>query len=189
MQHTGTQSIETPRLLLRRFTVDDAEAMFRNWANDPQVTRYLTWPTHKSVTETEAVLRSWVEKYEAPDFYNWCMEWKETGEPVGNISVVNLNERAGWAEIGYCMSRCLWGRGIMTEALIAAEDYLFAKVGCNRIQAKHDVQNPASGRVMQKSGMTREGVLRGYGANNRGGSIDVVMWSVLRSEWEAMGRG
>ena len=156
---------------------------------DPQVTRFLTWPAHESVTVTDSIIRGWIEEYEHPDRYNWCMEWKETGEPIGSIGTVNCKERAGWVEIGYCMSRRLWGQGIMTEALVAVEDYLFAKVGCNRIQAKHDVQNPASGRVMQKSGMIQEGILRGYSSNNRGSSIDVAMWSILRSEWKAMGRG
>ena len=189
MQHIGTQPIDTHRLMLRRFTVDDAPAMFRNWANDPEVTRYLTWPAHQSINATEAIIRSWLTEYEKPECYNWCMEWKETGEPVGSIGTVNLKERAGWVEIGYCMSRRLWGQGIMTEALVAVEDYLFAKVGCTRIQAKHDVQNPASGRVMQKSGMIREGILRGYGSNNRGDSVNLAMWSILRSEWKAMGRG
>lgn len=188
MLHIGTQPIETPRLLLRRFTIDDAQAMFLNWANDPQVTRYLTWPAHKSVTVTESVICGWLAEYEKPERYSWCMEWKETGEPIGSIGAVNLNERAGWVEIGYCMSRRLWGRGIMTEALVAVEDYLFARVGCNRIEALHDVQNPASGRVMQKSGMIQEGILREYGSNNRGSSIDLAMWSILRSEWKAMGR-
>lgn len=189
MQHIGTQSIETPRLRLRCFTADDAPAMYRNWASDPEVTRYLTWPTHKSVAETETVVLDWSEKYRSPDFYNWCMEWKETGEPIGSISVVTFSERAAWAEVGYCMARRLWGRGIMTEALTAVEDFLFAQAGFNRVQAKHDVKNPASGHVMQKTGMTREGILRAYGSNNRGDAIDLALWSILRSEWEAMGRG
>jgi ribosomal-protein-alanine N-acetyltransferase len=189
MQHLGTQLIDTPRLLLRRFTVEDAPAMFRNWASDPEVTRFLTWPTHSSVFVTERIVHSWVEEYDKPNDYNWCIEWKETGEPVGNISVVNEDDRVSRAEIGYCISRSLWNLGVMTEALTAVEDYLFAKVGFNRLQAVHDVQNPASGRVMQKSGMIREGVLRAYSNNNRGNAIDVAMWSILRSEWKAMGRG
>lgn len=188
MQHIGTQPIETPRLRLRRFTMDDAQAMFLNWANDPQVTRFLTWQAHESVTVTETIISSWIAEYENHDRYSWCMEWKETGEPIGSIGAVNRNERAGRVEIGYCMSRRLWGQGIMTEALVAVEDYLFVRVGCNRIEAMHNVQNPASGRVMQKSGMTQEGILREYGSNNQGNPVDLAMWSILRSEWKAMGR-
>lgn len=189
MLQIGTLPIDTPRLSLRRFIVGDAPAMFRNWAGDPEVTRYLTWPTHRSAAETEEVVRGWVGEYACGSSYNWCMEWKETEEPVGSIGVVGFSERAGWAEIGYCLTRRLWGRGVMTEALTAVEDFLFREVGCSRVQAKHDVENPASGRVMQKSGMKQEGVLRGYGSDNRGDSVDLAVWSLLRSEWKAMGRG
>ena len=127
MQHIGTQEIETPRLHLRRFTVEDAPAMFRNWASDPEVTRYLTWQPHPSVTDTEATLARWAADYEKPDTYRWCMEWKATGEVIGSIDVVDGNDNVRRAEIGYCMSRRFWGQGIMTEALIAVEDYLFSK--------------------------------------------------------------
>lgn len=77
----------------------------------------------------------------------------------------------------------------MTEALIAVEDFLFAKVGYNRIDAYHNIRNPASGKVMQKSGMQREGVLRQFLLNRQGHPVDVVLWSILRSEWQAMDRG
>ena len=49
MKHQGTKTIETPRLILRRFTLEDAPAMYRNWASDPEVTKFLTWPAHSSV--------------------------------------------------------------------------------------------------------------------------------------------
>ena len=63
MIHCGTQSIETKRLLLRRFSVDDAEAMYSNWASDPEVTKYLTWPAHSSADVSKAVLEAWVSSY------------------------------------------------------------------------------------------------------------------------------
>ncbi|WOC32965.1 MULTISPECIES: GNAT family N-acetyltransferase [Caproicibacterium] len=188
MQHIGTQEIETPRLHLRRFTVEDAPAMFRNWASDPEVTRYLTWQPHPSVTDTEATLARWAADYEKPDTYRWCMEWKATGEVIGSIDVVDGNDNVRRAEIGYCMSRRFWGQGIMTEALIAVEDYLFSKAGYNRVEACHDVHNPASGKVMQKSGMQQEGVLRQHHANNQGNPVDIAVYSILYDEWKLMNR-
>ncbi len=56
MKHCGTQTLETKRLILRRFTVRDADAMYTNWASDPEVTRYLTWPAHAGVETSRAVL-------------------------------------------------------------------------------------------------------------------------------------
>ena len=63
MKHCGTQTLETDRLLLRRFVVDDADAMFQNWASDPEVTKYLTWPPHADAEVSKAVLEAWVSSY------------------------------------------------------------------------------------------------------------------------------
>ena len=85
--------------------------------------------------------------------------------------------------MGYCMSRAFWGRGIMPEALRAVMDYLFDTVGVSRIAACHDVNNPKSGRVMEKAGMKKEGVLRASGINNQG-IRDVAIWAALREDRE-----
>ena len=100
-----------------------------------------------------------------------------------SIDVVNLNEKLATAEIGYCLSKKHWGQGIMTEALKAVIDYLFSEVGLNRIVARHNVHNLASGRVMQKSGMTFEGVQRQSGKDNKGNYCDLAHYSILRGEW------
>ena len=92
MNKAGTQKIETKRLLLRRFKIEDAEDMYNNWASDPEVTRYLTWPTHSSVDVTRDLLTDWVSRYEDGSYFNWVMEYKITGRAIGNISVVKLND-------------------------------------------------------------------------------------------------
>ena len=181
MNKTGTQTIETHRLILRPFRMEDAEDMFNNWASDPEVTRFLTWPPHGSVDITRMLLGDWIPRYEGGDYFNWAMEWKETGSVIGNVSVVQLNEATEAADIGYCMGRAFWGRGIMPEALRAVMDYLFDTVGLNRITACHDVRNPKSGRVMAKAGMRQEAVMRGEGKNNQG-ICDVVHYAALRSD-------
>lgn len=187
-KHPGTLPIQTPRLLLRRFTTGDAPAMFRNWASDPQVTRCLSWAPHKAVTDTKAYLQALTARYRQPDTYDWCMEWKETGEPIGSIGAVRTDGALRSAHVGYCMARALWGRGIMTEALAAVEDFLFARAGCNRIASMHHVENPVSGRVMQKTGMRLEGIQRQAALNNRGEPVDIALYAILRADWEALGR-
>ena len=85
---TGVR-LETERLILRPFTMEDAEPMFRNWASDDEVTKHLTWPTHESVEITNMVLSDWTGHYPEPDFYNWAIVLKENGpEPIGSIGVV-----------------------------------------------------------------------------------------------------
>ncbi len=182
MNKIGTETIETKRLILRRFTAADAEDMFKNWASDPEVTKYLTWPTHTNADVTHALLNDWASKYEDGGYFNWAIEYKENAEVIGNISVVHLNENIDAAEIGYCIGRAYWGREIMPEALTAVIDYLFEKAGMNRVAALHDANNAKSGRVIEKAGMKYEGTLRSAGKNNQG-ICDMVVRSIIRSEW------
>ena len=181
MKKPGTQTIETRRLILRQFRPEDAEDMFTAWASDQEVTRFLTWPPHSDAGATRALLENWVRQYTDGGYFNWGIEWKENGRLIGNISVVRLDEETDSAEIGYCLGRAHWGHGFMPEALRAVMDYLFDTAEVNRIAACHDVSNPRSGRVMEKAGMKREGVLRASGKNNRG-ICDVVWYALLRSD-------
>lgn len=183
MRHMGTSELETDRLILRRFTMEDAELMYRNWASDENVTKYLTWPAHANVSVTRGVLKDWIAKYSEADFYNWCIELKEIGEPIGNLAVVSHDDATDSATMGWCMGARWWGRGIMPEAGRAVLQYLFAEVGFNRIVAKHDVENRKSGRVMQKLSMVQEGTFRASGRNNRG-VVDEVVYSILREDYE-----
>lgn len=181
MNHKGTVNLETERLLLRRFVMEDAQAMFENWASEEEVTKFLTWPTHTSVEVTKSVLNDWISKYEQQDFYNWAIALKSSGVVIGNISVVQVQESIEGAILGYCMGTKWWGQGIMPEAGKAVVKYLFEEVGFHRIAAEHDKNNPKSGRVMQKIGMTYEGILRSAGFNNQG-VVDDVWYAILKED-------
>lgn len=69
MKHQGTKTLETSRLILRRFQEGDGDFMYKNWASDPEVTKFLTWPTHPSVEVSRKINASWVASYEKPDYY------------------------------------------------------------------------------------------------------------------------
>ena len=183
LTHKGTQTIETSRLILRRAVREDAETMFRNWASDPEVTKYLTWPTYEKVETAYQILDLWASEYEKSDYYQWMIVLKELGEPIGSISVVRQNDRVEEAEIGYCIGSHWWHKGIMTEALNAVIEYLFTEVGMNRVAARHDPNNPHSGGVMRKCGMKYEGTHRACDRNNQG-ICDAAQYAILRSEWK-----
>ena len=183
LTHKGTQTIETPRLILRRAVRKDADAMFRNWASDPEVTKYLTWPTHSTVDISKRVLDSWIKEYKKDDYYQWMIVLKELGQPIGSISVVRQNDAVAEAEIGYCIGKHWWHQGIMTEALTAAIDFFFEEVGANRVEACHDPNNPHSGAVMAKCGMIFEGTQRQAGINNQG-LCDLSWYAILVSDKE-----
>lgn len=181
MEHLGTAVLETPRLLLRPFRAGDGAAMYRNWCSDEEVTRYLTWQPHANPEQSEALARVWEEESRKPEFYQWAVVLKELGEPIGSLSVVRRQDETCAAELGYCIGRTWWGRGLMPEAVRAVCAYLIERVGMNRVSACHDADNPKSGRVMQKAGMRYEGTLRAAGKNNRG-ICDLVYYSMLADE-------
>lgn len=180
LKHKGTVTIETPRLILRKAKIEDAEAMFRNWANDSEVTRFLTWPTHGNIEVTKNLLASWVENYQNDDYYQWMIVLKEIDEPIGSI-MANTVGRAQSAHIGYCIGKTWWHQGIMSETLKAVMDFLFDEVGYHRIEAMHDSHNPHSGAVMKKCGMRYEGTLRMADRNNQG-ICDACYYGLLASE-------
>lgn len=182
MEGNGTKQIETERLVLRKFTMADAEPMYKNWASEDEVTKYLVWQTHESPEVTRAVLGGWLERYADSDFYQWAIVYKENGEePIGSISVVSANDKIRKMEIGYCMGKSWWHKGIMSEALQAVIHFLFEETDVQRIEARHDPRNPHSGGVMKKCGMQYEGTLRMAGRNNQG-ICDACYYSILRSE-------
>ena len=182
MQHIGTQTIETERLILRPFRAADAPAMFRNWASDPAVTQYVTWPTHQSPEETAGIVEAWVRQTEAdPSFYQWAIELKGLGEPIGSIAVAHLDEKTESAELGWCIGRAWWHRGYTSVALRAVMDFFFDTVGVNRVESEHDPENPHSGMVMRKCCMKYEGTLRQAVRSNRG-VCDACWYALLRGE-------
>ena len=183
MKHLGTKRMETARLILRPFVKEDAPAMYRNWASDPEVTKFLSWPTYKTVDTAHEILGLWVPQYGDDTFYQWAIELKEIGEVIGSISVVNKDDRVDSVEIGFCIGRNWWGQGIMTEAFQAVIDFLFGEVSVQRIEAGHDPNNPASGAVQRKCGLKYEGTLRRSIRSNQG-ITDKVVLAILKEEWE-----
>ena len=183
LTHKGTQTIETCRLLLRKASREDAQPMFRNWASDPEVTKYLTWPTYEKVETAYPILDMWIKGYEKPDFYQWMIVLKEIDEPIGSISSVHQRDDIGEVEIGYCIGRNWWHQGIMSEALGAVMAYFFEEIGMNRVKAKHDPRNPNSGAVMRKCGMQYEGTSRASDRNNQG-ICDIATYGILRKDWK-----
>lgn len=182
INYIGTQNIETDRLLLRKFALKDAEPMFNNWAKDPENVKYLGWSAHKNIDETYKVLNEWLDNYIKNNYFKWCITLKEKDEAIGDISIILLLEKEACGEIGYVLSKKYWNNGIMTEALTAVISFLFEKANFHRIQARHEAPNVASGRVMLKSGMQFEGILRESTKTNKGIWCDTPMYSIIKSD-------
>lgn len=185
LNHKGSKTIETDRLILRQYRSTDAELMFRNWASDREVTKFLTWNAHRSISDTEAIINLWVSEYNELSRYNWIIVLKETGEPIGSIDVCHIHANIDAAEIGYCIGKAHWGKGIMTEAFKAVIKYLFEEIGFNQVRAAHAVKNPASGKVMEKCGLALDGTFRQFFRATSGELLDISYRSILREDYFA----
>ena len=183
MKHVGTVKIETPRLILRKFTLDDTEKMFTNWASSENVTKYLPWSAYKSVDGVIGYLKNLQNNYLSDYFYDWCIELKKTREPIGSVGAVSVNEEFSAIGLGYCLSENYWDQGIVPEACQSVLGLFFEQLGAVRVSAAHHVSNPKSGRVLQKLGMQFEGTLRKNAKDNRGNFVDVKVYSITDDDW------
>lgn len=139
----------TNRLRLRHITREDVPAIYEGWASDPEVSRYLTWNFHKSISDTEQIMDFWLGEYKKPDCYRYGIERLSDGALMGMIDVVGFHH--GNPVIGYCSGRKFWGNGYMTEALNAVVQELFSD-GYDTICIEAVRENIASNRVIQKVG-------------------------------------
>ncbi|MFR5794331.1 MAG: GNAT family N-acetyltransferase [Christensenellales bacterium] len=148
-----------PRLTLRRMTMKDAKDVFE-YSRDADVARHVLWSAQKDIGEAKDYCRYMTRRYRADEPSSWGIVDKKTGHLVGTIGYMNYDMDNASVEIGYSLAKWMWNGGYMTEALRRVIDYTFDAMDINRIEAQHELDNPASGRVMEKCGMRKEGVLR-----------------------------
>lgn len=177
--HKGTKSIQTKRLCLRKYSINDTADIFENYATDNRVTKFLSWQPYDNIEDLQLYISEQVSNY-ADNIYNWVIEYQN--QVIGSISAMTIDEKNESCEIGYCLGFEFWNKGIMTEAMSAVIQYLFLEVGFHRIAAKHDVENPASGKVMMNGNMTYEGRLREYYLRHDGIYSDSLIYSILKNE-------
>lgn len=145
-------TMETERLILRPFVMDDAQAMFDTWANDPEVTKYLTWPPHESVETTKKIVSQWVEQYKKSERLNFAIVLKENSQLIGGIDVAGyLGGVHGTPVLGCAIARKYWNSGYVTEATKCVLTLLFAK-GYKEVRIDAQVENLGSNKVIQKCG-------------------------------------
>lgn len=179
LNHKGTQEIYTERLILRKYRLSDAKWMFKNYANDERVTRFLSWEPYENCEDVEQFLQSVIGEYQNENVYQWAIEYN--GEMIGSISLYAINELWKNCEVGYCLGYHYWNKGITSEAFAAVIGFAFHEVGFHRIMGKHDEQNPASGEVMKKCGMKYEGRMKEYYIHKDGTYSDSLLYGIVNT--------
>ncbi len=172
--------LETPRLILRKLKMKDAEDVFA-YASDPEVARYVLWDPHRSLSDSRSYIRYIRHLYRQGIPSSWAVQLRKEGTVIVSIGYMWMSRENRSAEIGYSLSRPYWNHGLMTEALDRVLRFSFDDLHLNRIEAQYDLRNPASGRVMEKCGMKKEGLLRSR-LWSKGRFIDVGLFAVLASD-------
>ena len=184
MNLIGTKKLETERLILRRLKAKDSKEAFDNWCSNPNVARFTLWDAHKDVSVTERLYSMWEKEYEFNDTFRWIVELKDTHELIGTIDVASKTFiKFGSVELGYCYGEKFWHKGYATEALKRVIRFLFDEVELDVLYADYMERNPNSGKVMEKSGMTYEGVQRGRVIDHDGIRNNIHSYSITKEEY------
>ena len=151
--------IETERLILRRLKTFDYADMYEYACSD-KVTKYLLWRPHPDAQYTRDYLGYVQSQYRAGEFYDWAVVHKESGKMIGTCGFAKLDFENNLAEIGYVINPDFWNKGYATEAVRRVIEFGFYDLNLHRIEARYIVGNEKSRRVMEKCGMTFEGIHR-----------------------------
>ena len=173
--------LSTERLLLRKIRLTDASDMFE-YSKNPDVTKYLLWDPHPNVEHTRNYIDYLQDRYRDGKYYDWAVILKSSGKMIGTCGFSSISPEHRSAEVGYVLNPAFRGQGIAGEALSAVLDFAFRKMALNRVEAKCVEENGSSERVMQKVGMTFEGVARSA-LLVKGEFRNIKIYSMLRSEY------
>ena len=176
-----TPQLETERLILRKIKQSDAGDMF-SYASLSCVTRYLSWSEHPDILHTKRYLAYLDTQYRAGRFFDFAIVDRASGRMIGTIGFVSFDETNAAAEAGYVLHPDFWGKGVMTEALSRLIRFGFEELSLHRIEASFMPANAASRRVMEKCGMTFEGIRRGA-RFVKGAYIDVGTCAILLEDF------
>jgi len=176
----GTPVLETERLILRKLRIGDSSDIYE-YASDPEVSKYVTWNTHRSPDDSAGFIRYTLGRYDRDEAGEWGIVLKETNKLIGSFGFIWVESAQYCGQIGYVISRRYWNRGLMTEAVKRLIDFGFDEMGLNRIEAVHILENEASGKVMSKAGMMPEGVQRSK-VFVKGSFYDVRIYAIIKSD-------
>ena len=174
-------TLETERFTLRKLSMDDTDDMYE-YARRADVTEYLTWSPHAEKSYTFEYLSYLQKRYKTGDFFDWAVVCRDTGKMIGTCGFTRFDFQNDSAEVGYVINPEFHGRGIATEVCGRVIRFGFENLALNRIECRFIPQNLASRRVMEKNGMTFEGIKR-EGVLVKGEHRDVGVCSILRSEF------
>lgn len=174
--------LECPQVVLREIKMRDAQDLFE-YCSDPQVSRHVLWDAYKAPSQARDYIRFVRRQYRQGFPGTFAIELRETGKVIGTIGFMWINPEHRSCEVGYSLNRKYWNRGYTTQALKRLIRYAFEELHLNRVEAQFEINNIASGRVMEKAGMHYEGTLR-QRLKNKGRFVDVKLYAILSKDFQ-----
>lgn len=153
------EKLSTERLILQRLRYEDAEEIFYTYASKSEATKFVSWPTHKSLDDTRSFLQYAIRGWSIGKDYTFSIRFKETNRLIGSFGILNDE---GKLQFGYALSPTQWGNGYGTEVCKYMMQVLKKTEGVHRIQTFVDVENIASSKVLLKSGLVEEALLKNF---------------------------
>lgn len=151
--------LETPRLVLRNFRLDDAEALFKI-RSDKKVLQYMDTHPHYSIADADAMIRKITSSYNNGTGLNWVIEEKSTGKMTGYVCYHRLMRECSRAEIGYTLTPDKWGKGFAAEAVKKLVEFGFGEMNLHSIEANVNPGNAPSIKLLEKTGFKKEAHFR-----------------------------
>lgn len=182
LNNIGTKTIETDRLILRKFIYKDNADMRKNWAADEKVQSLYCEPVYDTKEKVEKLLEKYIFSYERNDYYRWAIILKDNQECIGQIAYYMIDDNNNFGEVEYCIGSEFQCKGLATEATKAIIDYGFRTIKLHKVQISHKSINMPSKRVIEKSGFHYDGCLRDYFYEDKK-YIDRLYYSILENEY------
>lgn len=176
------QELNTPRLTLRRLTMEDLPLYYERLGSSETVTRHMLWKPHTCIDESVASIQKAIHRYETGESCRWAIAVKQSNEMAGIIDLIPVDSEKGICTFAYMLGQDFWGKGFGTEAVKAVLDYAFARCGAEEVTADHFAENTASGAVMKKAGMLLQDIIpQKY---EKGGRFhDAHQYRITRTQW------
>lgn len=182
LKHSGTQTINTERLILRPFQYTDNEDMLVYWISDPNIQSMYSEPVYTTKQEVKELLDKYISSYELPDYYRWAIIEKNSTICIGQIAIFLIDNKNHFCEIEYALGEKFHRKGYATEAVNSILDFYFNKVDFHKVQVCHKEGNIASQGVIRKCNFTYEGTLRDFFFMD-GKYVNRLYYSMLKNEY------
>lgn len=175
--------IKTERLILRKYTMDDAISCYENYGMDPKLGKFLPMYPVANVDAMAALIYDYIRAYEE-DAFIWVIMLKETKECIGNITIDIPYPTLRTTELGYAIGSRYWHQGYAMEAVTGVLNYMFRKEKIHLVEAKYNENNRASENLLKRIGFQKDGILRDRRIDSKTGEWnDLVVCSITENEF------